>query len=269
MTAGMMPLGRSAATFWSAIRGYPAFVRKFTRRVTVPRFTRSINLTIVVPEAVPATPASATPPPKPARWDRVWAVAKVAGPAAASIVAIVISILAFAEQRSADQDQQQAYVASADASQRQAAEQVSFLEENINKPPYFTVLIENLGTRPVYNVALDAEVVEQKTKTKLVPYYFTISVPDIPACSSGTADVATAAVRIMDEVTNTKSIYWQGNSATLINSMSFTDSDGLNWSDSAKDYSETMQLQQLAYPPLLSSPDGYSYVDYHTAAGCT
>jgi hypothetical protein len=76
---------------------------------------------VIVQQAPPATSA-----PKKAGWARAWSVAKVAGPTAASLAALVISLLAYNDQHRADSLQAQAQRA-ADADElRHDAELVSW-----------------------------------------------------------------------------------------------------------------------------------------------
>jgi hypothetical protein len=77
--------------------------------------------TVIVQQVPPAASA-----PRKAGWARTWSVAKVAGPSAASLAALVISLLAYNDQHRADSLQAQAQKAADAAALRHDAELVSW-----------------------------------------------------------------------------------------------------------------------------------------------
>jgi hypothetical protein len=237
----------------------------------VPRSARTIAITIVVPEMAHPSPAPALEQPKLTGWGRVWAVTRITGPAVVSIVAVIISILAFAEQKSADQDQQQ-------VSQRQAAAQVSFLQEDSNPTGANTLVIKNLGANVIYSPVLSVDVSwyidvtknSAQVKTVTVELYLTT----MPACSFAVINLdktmqqpvwktqaGTSVPVTLPEMAPIPSI--------LVQAMTFTDSDGLSWQ-----YLNGGGLQQVAAPPLSAfysstGLGGSADPSYKTASGCT
>jgi hypothetical protein len=91
----------------------------------------------------PAPPAASSPQKRPPHgWSRFWSVAKVAGPALTAVIALVISLLAYNDQHSAD-------TAASMAARRQDASLVSWYQG-----PSDTVVIVNASARPIFGLIL-------------------------------------------------------------------------------------------------------------------
>src|SRR5260221_8167420 len=261
---------------------------KLERLLKVPRSTRTINLVISIPEP-PQPPAIIAPPPKLSGWAGTWAVLKVAGPATVATAAIIISILSLQEQGSANRDLQQASVAAnqanaaaAAARERQNAERVSFLQNALPRPPFTYLLVENLATSPVYDVTFQLEAIVStshagtKGGTKgyiaglvggkgYVTKAFTLWLGSIPACSSGTVNIAPAATAVMLKKTGITAAQIEASPiAVIADWMSFADSNSVAWR-----YSGVGDLQKLEYLPANTNlPDGYLRAAYKDAVGC-
>lgn len=136
---------------------------KLERLLQVPRSSRTIEVVINIPDH-PAAPSPTATASKPSGRARAWAILKIAGPTVASITALVISVLALLGQMSANRKQQQAdtaaqqaNAAASAASQRQAAGQVSFLQGASSYSPFTSLLVENRGVTPIYNVTFQVQ----------------------------------------------------------------------------------------------------------------
>jgi hypothetical protein len=262
---------------------------KIERLLKVPRSGRTIQLVINIPEPS-APPAVNPPPPKVTGWARVWAVLKVAGPATVATAAIVISLFSLQGQAAADRDLQeanaaarQANAASVAASQRQDAEQVSFLQTALPQSPFTSMLVANHATTPVYNVTFQ---VEATVFTSLIgapkglkgyiaalvggkgylTREFTFWLGDMPACSSGTVvNIVTAATAAMlDNARLPAAVIGANPVAVNVTSMSFADSSGTAWQ-----YSGLGTLQKLDHVPANTYfPNAYLAANYKDAVGC-
>jgi hypothetical protein len=239
---------------------------RLERLLKVPRAARTIHLVINIPE--PATPPVVVPtPPKPTAWARIWAVLKIAGPASVATAAIIIALLSLHEQDSANRDQQLANKAAEGSIERHDAEQVSFLQDfNSQSPPFGTLTVQNRGATPIYAVTFQVEIGTDNSANKFVTKTFVTWLGTVPACSSGTVNIASAAVNLMKEVPSLKKVQIRANGIGIVaDSMGFIDSNGLGWQ-----YSSAGFLQQSqAAPELPSSFDGYLEGNYKPIAGCT
>jgi hypothetical protein len=112
-------------------------------------------------------PASASAPTK-TGWARTWSVAKVTGPAIASVTALVISLLAYNDQHNADRLAAQAAGAARSAALAHVAQQVSYTQE----PGGITIV--NASTSKIFDVLLDYDEGE-KTILDTVPACTTVS----------------------------------------------------------------------------------------------
>lgn len=236
---------------------------KLERLVKVPRPTRTVQLVINIPESA-VLPTAPSAPSKPKRHTRIWAFLKVAGPVIASAAAIVISVLALREQSSADQAQQRANAAAAAASQRQEAEQVSYLENYTTKPPFISVLVENLSSTPITDVTFQIEITAHLTSKGFVTKGYNLLLSSIPACSSGMAGIVPTAEAAMLEETKLKASQMESAPAVLVLSMSFVDGGGNEWQ-----YTDGLGLKFLSSRPAIIGPtQGYVPVAYKAASGC-
>lgn len=227
----------------------------------VPRSARTVAITIVVPESSQPTSAPVSNTSKPAGWHRTWDVLKIAVPTAGSIVAIVISVLALGEQKSADQYQQQ-------TNQREAASLVSFLQTYTNNETM--VQVENLGTSTISDPSLfvDADGYfpssNRNSKGQWQLKIIDLNLSDIPPCSSTAINVYQAIDKFTTKEAPPFSKLRSGMTAVWIN---FTDGSGLHWR-----YLSTGGLQPLTISQFYSDPWVYAAWDtsitYQTASGC-
>lgn len=93
-------------------------------------------------------------PPRHSRRAVLWRFAKVAGPAIASAIAIVISVLAYTDQHSADEKQAQVDQAAAVAGQRAYATEVSYWLVPGGQGARPDLVIQNRSSAPVSHVAV-------------------------------------------------------------------------------------------------------------------
>ena len=213
---------------------------------------------MIAAQSVPPRPPQ---PPKPFGWGRVWAIAKVAGPTLTATAALVISLLALVEQRTVDQGQEQANAATEAASQRQAASRVSFLQEGDNATP--SILVVNLGSTPIYNALIKITLDRADTKNQNVSQTLFAWVGAIPACSSGTGSFDPFLKRDLDQAI---ALNRNAFPEITMNSMTFTDSNGLAWKYSAGGY----KLQQISSgQDAASSPAGFLTMTYKSATSCS
>jgi hypothetical protein len=253
---------------------------KLERLLKIPRSARTIQLVINIPESSPRSTVSA-PLPKPTGWARAWAILKVAGPATVAIAAIVISVLSLQRQDATNRDLQQANaaarqveVAAAAANERRNAEQVSFLETMLRKPPSVSMVVENRATTPVYNVTFQVEVSAftpligaPKTGGKgHLSKEFIFWLGNIPACSSGTvSNLVTAAIAAMKKTKLAAAVIGTNPVGVYVDWMSFADSSSVAWR-----YSGSGVLRKLeSLPATTFVPDAYLAASYKNAIGCT
>jgi hypothetical protein len=240
---------------------------RLTRRLKVPMFTRTVNLTVNIRESPgPTAPAPVHEQPKPTGGSRIWIIARTTGPIVASVLAIVISILAYTEQRSADQFQ------TADSQQQEAAEVSAIQIGNTFVSGYssnVSAKVENLGTNTIINPTLavgvgafnGAKINNGSQGDVLAAVYLIL--PDIPACGSTTISLSREVQRYL--ASSKPPPFTEVQPAEIyLQSTNFTDGGGLNWSRS--DYGG---LQQIA--SVLPSDDNYALtVDaaYKPLSGC-
>lgn len=222
-------------------------------------------------------------------WARVWAVLKLAGPAAVATAAIIISILSLLGQSTANRDLQQtnaetrqANAAAATVRQRQIAQQVSYLQSALPYQPFTSLQVENFANTPVYNVTFQVEAtistgrigVKYDSKDYFAALVggkgymtkvFTLWLGNIPACSLGTINIVSSATAVMLKKTGLTAGQIKGIPiAVSATSMSFADSNGFAWR-----YSGIGNLQQLESLPMNTyTPDGYLQVTYRAATSC-
>jgi hypothetical protein len=252
-------------------------VGKLRKRMKVPRFARHVEIVINVPEPVPAVqsvPAPTPQPPKPPGWGRAWSVTKVLGPALASVIAIVISVAAFMEQRSADQSQ-------ASASQRQEAEQISILQEGGPQASKTVVLIENLGTSPAYSPVISFLIAgytltsESRDKPIYVVEEVYVALNPIPACSFATVDFTQAILMQIEDGIGIRAIQpsseptMTGQEISSLISMADAESvyfslNNMNW-----EYSQALGLAPITSQDYPIASLGYASANYKPATGCT
>jgi hypothetical protein len=226
----------------------------------VPRTARAIHLVINIPDPVAppaAEPASAK------SWARVWTVLKIAGPVSVSIAAIIIAILSLQAQSFANQQEQRAGKAVEGNIKGQDAEQVSFLQRSTPKPPYEVLTVENHGSTPVYIVSFQVVVIPITKTGKSVSKLFTVWLGDVPACSSGTIDIAPVAETMIEKSDQLKLAQIRS-VGYYVASMHFLDSNGLEWQYTSAGFLQESQ----AIPEAPSSNKGYLQADYKSAVGC-
>lgn len=262
---------------------------KLERLLKVPLSSRTIELVINIPDH-PVSPTPTAAAPKPSGRARAWAVLKIAGPTTASLAALVISVLALLGQTSANREQQQANTAAQQANavasaagQRHAAGQVSFLQGAVSSPPFTSLLVENRGVTPIYEVTFQIQAGIYVGKATLkqsnqdyikalvgggnyVQKAFTLYLGDVPACSSATLDVASSVTAVILRDTKiTKGQLGKSPVGVLVGSMSFADSSGSDWQ-----YSGVGELNHLGNLPENDfSADGYLATNWNNASGCS
>jgi type II secretory pathway pseudopilin PulG len=247
---------------------------KFERLLKVPRSSRTIQLVINIPEA--STPLAVTPVAvKPSRRARAWVVLKVAGPSTVAIAAIVISIMSLQGQAAANRDleqsnaaAQQANAAAASARIRQEAEQVSFLQNELPRPPFTSLTVENLATTPIYEVTFQVDATANIIPTGrngFLTKTLTIWLGNIPACSSATVSIVPGVTAALAKKAGLTTAEIGPNPVdVIVDSMSFADSSGIDWQ-----YSGIGILQQVEnLPKNTFTPDGFWSTKYQTAVGC-
>lgn len=238
---------------------------KLERLLKVPRSARTVQLVINVPES-PVQSSTAAVRPKPTYWARIWTFLKVAGPAFVAATALIISVLSLREQSSVDQ-------AAATAGQRQNAERVSFLDNGISSPG--SVLIENLSPNPIYNDVLSTAILhvfQHVPNGGPIGIGVAISLGDIPPCSSGIVNLISIETKALQSLfltwnpsglrIPTPKIQISGNEI-FVQSMSFADSNGLDWQDSSAG-----GLEQLTSLPKYTQQWRVQAV-YTPATGCS
>jgi hypothetical protein len=194
------------------------------------------------------------------------------GPVVASIAAIAISILALLEQRSVD-------VGQAVASQRQEAEQVSFLQETSPTGSDDLVVVANLGTGPAHFpillVLIGSDVSpgnSKETKTELVDVHLNLN--DIPACSTATIDI-NQTIKKGAQNQNLKAPLLVNPALqfpVFVESLTFADSNGLIWtyfSDGGLQQQPKDEFQQEINSSSSSSYLIVAHINYKPANGCS
>ena len=257
---------------------------RFSQRLKVPRFARTIEIVINMPEAAPAHAL----PPKPTRWSRVKGVGKVLGGALVgftSIAAIIVASMALSEQKSADREQRQVNETQAAASQRQQVSQVTYVQEG-SQVPRVLVVMENLGTSPAYSPILILRFEgwvypdgHQKAKPYPVVGTFSVVLNNMTACSSSTINLGPT---IVHDIETDKSIWppevplklTELESPTLGTSvigMLFGDGSGRIWQYSAGDGLDVVSSVQEAEEEegVELSSTGYLTANYKPTSGCT
>jgi hypothetical protein len=93
---------------------------------------------------------------------------------------------------------------------------------------------------------------------------FTLWLGDIPACSSGTINIVTAATKVVQERTGLTASQISANSiAIVVCSMSFNDSNGVGWQ-----YGPEVLQQSASLSAVTFTPDRYVRTAYKAAVGC-
>ena len=182
------------------------------------------------PTVVVAPPPALSPaPPKPGLWAHTWAVAKVAGPAIISVAAIVLSILAYGNQRAANEESQKVDAAAAAASRRHDAEQVSFSEElRQGSSSGVALTVENYSAKLVSNVGFTLfATAPARYPHGRVEATLRLYLDDLPACSVGIVNALptiTTAMRDIKDVSQHLPLI-----TYTVTSMTFTDHNELSW----------------------------------------
>lgn len=262
-------------------------MRKLSQRVKVPRFARTVEIIVNIPDAPQPTPAHA-PPPEPSWWSRAKGAGKVLGGTIVgltSIAAIIVASMALSEQTSADLEQQQVNEAQAAASQRQQVSQVTYVQEG-SQVPRVPVVMENLGTSPAYSpiliIQFEGWVYPYGRKgAKFYPVVgtFSIILNNMPACSSSTVNLGPI---IVHDIEIDKSMWppevplklTELESPTLgasVTGMLFGDGSGRIWQYSAGDGLQVVPSVQEAEEEdgLELSTSGYLTATYKSTSGCT
>jgi len=235
---------------------------KLERLLKLPRPVRTIHLVINIPELATAPPVI-TPPPKPTAWARTWAILKIAGPASVATAAIIISVFSLRQQSTANLDQQLANKAVTGSIVRHDAEQLSFLQDYASRPPFTSLMVENLATTPAYFVSFQVQAVALVSGKADVVRAFTLLLGNIPACSSGAVNFAPTVTAAMEKVPIVKASHVQADTiGIVVNSISFADGDGLDWQSLGMG-----DLQQLTALPL-ANPTLSLQATYKAAPGC-
>ena len=141
-----------------------------------------------------------------------------------------------------------------------------FCKINSQSPPFGTMTIENRGATPIYGVSFQVTIGTFNAANKLVMKAFRTWLGTVPACSSGTVEMASAAANLMKEALSLKKVQIQADPlAIVVDSMLFTDSNGLGWQYSSDGFLQQSQ-GSLKLP---SSLDGYLQGNYKPIAGCS
>jgi hypothetical protein len=187
------------------------------------------------------------------------------------------------EQQLANRAAQQADAAASAASQRQAAGQVSFLQDAVSYYPFTSLLVENLGTTPIYEVTFQVQAGIYVGKAALkqsnqnyvnalvggknyIEKTFTLYMGNVPACSSATTDVASSVDGVILRGTKiTESQLGKSPVGVLVGSMSFADSGGSDWQYSG--VGELHRLDDLPEPVI--ADDGYLAPNWSSVSSCS
>lgn len=239
---------------------------RLERLLRVPRADRTIHLVINIPE--PAAPSgSVSPSPKPTIRARTLGVLKIAGPASVATAAIILSILSLQQQNSANREQRQASAAAAAATERLAAERVSFLQDFLPKPPFTSLVVENLAATPAHDVEFQAEATVNTGAKSRITKEFILKLGSIPACSSGAVNIVPAVIKLMQGTNGLRASRIRADAVGInVNSMDFVDSNGLGWQ-----YFGQGGLEQVTFISLPGSGPislGSVQATYKTAPGC-
>ncbi len=182
---------------------------------------------IAPPVQQPVTQAKAT------LWARAWSVARVVGPSVVAVTALVISVLAYADQHEATQAQSQVDKAQVAASNEQYAEHVSYLEQ-YNAAGNLEVTLINTSSSPIFGVRLAADLdgtyADGGNYTSYVTYY----IGTVPPCSRSNID-ADAAVAFSDmKNPDDPALKYEGPPISdlylLAQGVYFIDRNGVDWS---------------------------------------
>jgi hypothetical protein len=151
-------------------------------------------------------------------WSRVWAFAKLGGPALVATAALVISLLTYQDQHAANE-------AASAADQRQQAEQVSFwIQAKPGKYPEAVLMVQNRSVFPINGAVIDTAIESiDSTSTHWVHLLLVY----IPPCSIGT----TNAVVTLKKIAHAQFFKVKSNSESNVEtiSMSFIDHSGVAW----------------------------------------
>ena len=132
-------------------------------------------------------------------------IAKVVGPAGASLAALIISLAVYLNQQSANSQQRQVDQAAAALSQGQQAGKVYFFMDT--PVPLSSILtLENTSTSPVYELMFDiAFEGPNAQRSKLVAQTMTLDLETMPACATVTINLDTYISQALDELYKTHS----------------------------------------------------------------
>ena len=193
-----------------------------------------------------STTGHQAPPRGSARGNRFWTIAVTAVPILISVVALIVAVLSYQDQHSAD-------IAAATASEAANANLVSFWTPNVHE-----VVVENLGQTPVFNVTLNfgdvLEVISSSpplSQLKISELGLPADIGTLPPCSVATINTDPQVSRVsppsnlhglaaqrwqalektLEKVLSTLQT-WPGlltRPSTLVTEISFTDPNGRNW----------------------------------------
>jgi hypothetical protein len=230
----------------------------------VQRFVINVPSPTVVVAPAPAAPK----PPSPSFTARLWYIAKTLGPAIVAVAALVISLAALLNQRTANNVQREADQAAAAANQRQWAERVSFIESSKQAGPYVTVEVQNSSTSPVTNVALTVDAFAAAGPAgRNAFFHVTLLIGNIPACSTGLPDVTAKLLAIAGKELGVK--LKPNRIGYQISAMYFTDRNGVIWDDQSSGLLGRITPIEMFNQTDQSGPDDVLTPNYKTASGCS
>lgn len=194
--------------------------------VNVPPFPQPI---VALPEQQqPVTQAKAT------LLARTWSIARVVGPSVVAVTALVISLLAYADQHAATQDQSQVDKAQITASNELYAEHVFYLVRD-SAGSNLEVTLINTSSSPIFGVRLAAELTGFYPNGNNYSFPLTYYIGTAPPCSRSNvvADMAVAADVAMRNPNDPALKYKMPHRSDLFfitQGVYFTDRNGLDWS---------------------------------------
>lgn len=209
-------------------------------------------------------PPAPPPPVEPNTAQRLWSIAKVAGPAIVAVTALAISLATYENQQSANNEQHAVDQAAAIANRQHDADQVSISQQFIPQPPWTTVTVQNYSTNIVAGVEITVEsAAPSHTRGRYVERTLTLGTQPIPACSVGVVNAVPVVDTIMSHI---KGAYHLPVNAPPfgVDGMNFTDRYGTAWSVQSDGFLE--QIRPYLY---LQSVSAFVLTQYHTVGGCT
>ena len=206
---------------------------KFENLLRLPRSARTLQLVINIPEPAVSSAAPSEEPEQSA-WARLWKFLKVLGPVAVSITALIIAVLSLTAQDNANLQQSLTGKAAEAPIAPSITHQVSFRQGSLPQSYFAHLAISNNSATPAFNVTFQVGISIVAGPEGDAMKAFTLWLGNMPACSSGIADIRSGVIEVMQNIVGPNTLRVGVNTLKIsVISMSFADSTGAYWQYSA------------------------------------